>query len=463
MTLAVGAVAFSLCGCPSGTENEIEPVPADSTVVDTTAVDTSKVDTSVVDSVPEDTVIVREKPMVLWIDAEANFKRLETKEGIKLYLDKAQESGFNTIVVDVKPVQGDVLYESDFLEKCTKLSGYTIEDRGFDYCQYFIDQARERKMRILLSTTIMTMGLPDHQGTGGGRGPGYTNPYWDDKFCQEYLATGIQDIRLSTNDATFAFLNPILPEVHDYAVRMVTELCTKYDFDGYCFDYCRWMNIYSDFSDASRDAFTEWSGIEDLVWPDDIFTYESAESTSYNEGRYYKEWIEWRSAVIRDLVRDLRNAAKAVKPDMQIHYWAASWWPLPGTGQNWGSPRYEKVDNYSWATDTYHTTGFADQLDVFQLGAYLNRVFGKTDNESVEYALNRCPKILNGDCDFYGTIQCSNQNFDIKSAVELCLEKSQGCMVFELSHIIRTKAWDKIREAVDESWKELGVNAPLID
>lgn len=58
-----------------------------------------------------------EKPVTLWIDAEANYPRLSTREEISAMLDKARSNGFNAIVLDVKPVKGEVLYESSFLPK----------------------------------------------------------------------------------------------------------------------------------------------------------------------------------------------------------------------------------------------------------------------------------------------------------------------------------------------------------
>ena len=127
---------------------------------------------------PEPEPQIREKPVLLWIDASANFSRLRARPDIRHFLNLAQEAGFNTIIVDVKPVQGDVLYESDFLPKCTKLGITTIENRGYDYLQFFIDEAHKRNMKIIVSTTIMTMGHPTPKG---GTGPGYTDPYWDDK------------------------------------------------------------------------------------------------------------------------------------------------------------------------------------------------------------------------------------------------------------------------------------------
>lgn len=94
---------------------------------------------------PEPAPDVPDKPVVLWIDAEANFARFRAKPDIRHYLDIAHNAGFNTLVVDVKPVQGDVLYESDFLPKCTKLGLATIENRGYDYLQFLsMRRASER-------------------------------------------------------------------------------------------------------------------------------------------------------------------------------------------------------------------------------------------------------------------------------------------------------------------------------
>lgn len=400
----------------------------------------------------EEPVIVAEKPVVLWIDAEANFSRLRNQSNVRRYLDMAEKAGFNTIVVDVKPVQGDVLYDSDFLPACTSLGGAVVENRGYDYLQFFIDEARDRDMKVTVSTTIMTMGLPQSK-----TGPGYTDPYWDDKFCIEYLPEGLVDIRESTAWDVFAFLNPVLPEVREYVMKMVKEIVTKYDFDGYCLDYCRYMNINSDFSEASKKAFEDYAGVTVENFPEDIYTFNSSDKTDINPGKYYNQWVEWRSSVIQSYVTEIRETIKSVKPDVDLEYWAASWWPLPHTGQNWASPSVNMSKSYWWATENYYKTGFADQLDIFQLGAYLSVVDDINNPESVAYAIQRAKSLINKDCTLYGTIQCADASFDIKKAVTLCLEETEGVMVFELSHIINNDKWDDIKAGVDEAWKTLGV------
>lgn len=405
--------------------------------------------------VPDEPVPAAEKPVILWIDAEANFSRLRNKSNITYFLQKARDCGFNTVVVDVKPVQGDVLYQSDFLPTCTTLDGFSIPDRGFDYLQYFIDEVRRLDMKITVSTTIMTMGLPATQ-----TGPAYTDPRWEGKTCIEYLPTGMQDIKHSTEWGVFTFLNPILPEVREYVMRLVEEVVTKYDFDGYALDYCRYCNMHSDFSQASKEAFEKWANVTLSNFPQDIYIYNS--NNEPVPGTYYNQWMEWRASVIRDYIAEINRRVHAIKPDLSLELWAASWWPLPHTGQNWASPKIDasvvsQFGNYLWMTPGYYQTGFADQLDVFQLGAYLERVFGPNDNESVEYAINKAEKLIAGDCTLYGTIGCADAKFDIENAVYLCLKKTAGVMVFELSHVLRNDMWDKIKAGIDRAERELGI------
>ena len=100
-----------------------------------------------------------EKEKMLWFDAEANFERFSKKENITYYLDLAKSTGFNKIVVDVRPVQGDALFKSSYLTPLTDLAGTHIE-RDWNYLQFFIDEAHKRELKVTVSATIFTAGLP---------------------------------------------------------------------------------------------------------------------------------------------------------------------------------------------------------------------------------------------------------------------------------------------------------------
>lgn len=403
---------------------------------------------------PGDTV--RQKPMVMWIDASANFDRLKTKKGIRETLDKAVSFGFNGIVVDVKSSQG-ALYDSKFLPA----HRITIEERGFDYLEYFIQEAKKRNMRVEVSTTIATMGERN-----GKKGPIYTNPEIAEAECVEYRPDGLH--KITENPYAFPAINPAHPNTLEYVKKMITEIFTnpKYEgIDAYVLDYCRYMDYNSDFSDFSRQQFEAYIGETVPNWPEDIYTYNSDAHTSYyhdfTPGKYFALWVEWRSMVIRNLIAEIRATLKAIRPDVDLEVWAASWGPLPATGQNWASPRYKAFNSNWWATNNYHKTGYADLLDTFQLGAYLNKVNGIGDTSSIEYALMYCKDVQLGDCNYWGTFSVADTKFDAEAAAYLCLTKSPGCMVFDLVHISGCGHWNHIKAGVDRAWEKLGVNSPL--
>ncbi len=450
-------VSFSSCTkTPSGSGDEPQ---ADTTVV----VPVTPVDSNYI--APGDTV--REKPLSMWIDASANLQRLGTKARVRNVLTKAREHGFNSIVVGVKPGQGTALYESEFLKPCTTLNGVTVE-RDWDYLEYILEVAKELGMRVEASASVMLMGEE-----GYSNGAIYDDPYFQELECVEYVPTGTYpgQLRKITEGSNFAAINPCHPNTQAYLARMITEIFSnpKYALlDGFCLDYCRYINANSDFSDYSKDTFVAWLAEhypdQSLNnWPVDIYYFKDGVTTDgdYTPGPLYNYWIEWRSSVVQDCVRVARDAMKAVRPDAELSVWAAAWYPLPLTGQNWGSPRYKVVDTNWWATDNYHTTGFADLLDYFQLGSYYPEVTG-WEYGTVQYAINYCRNILQGDCPFWGTISVIEKGFDAAKGVEYCLENSSGCMVFELSHIVAWNLWDKIKEGADKAWEELGVNSPLL-
>ncbi|MDR0823524.1 MAG: family 10 glycosylhydrolase [Prevotella sp.] len=386
------------------------------------------------------------KPKYLWFDSEANFERFASKDSIKYYLDKAKAAGFNQIVVDVRPTQGDVLYKSDFMPLLTEHKGYKVE-RDWDYLQFFIDEAKKRKLKVTVSTTIFPIGKPHTRN-----GAAYRDGRWDGKTAVEYTKSKAMIDVKDDKSKVAAFLNPVLPEAQDYAMKFVEELLTKYDFDSYALDYCRYAGDESDFSEASHIAFEKYIGEKVENFPADIFTWN--DDGSKTPGKFYKQWWEFRSMVIHDFVKKVKEKIKEVKPDVKLEYWAASWIGyLYNQGQNWASKSYDfSSDGYDeWASLNYKNTGFAEHLDVFLCGTYLERIFGMDDNESIEYGLARANRIINGDCAMYGTIYALNHEKNIEDAVYVCLTQSEGLMVFDIVQVIGFNLWDDIKKGIDRA------------
>ena len=54
------------------------------------------------------------KPALMWFDAEANFERFSYPDSIDYYLTKIKSLGFTHAVVDVRPITGEVLFDTEF-------------------------------------------------------------------------------------------------------------------------------------------------------------------------------------------------------------------------------------------------------------------------------------------------------------------------------------------------------------
>ena len=388
----------------------------------------------------------------LWFDAEANFARFASQDSIRYWLDRTVEAGFNRIVVDVKPVEGDVLYKSDFMPELVDFRGTKV-DRTWDYLQVFLDEAAKRNLRVTVSTTIFPVGL-----TATRQGPVYRDSTFDGRTCIQYKPEGMMDIR-DDKPVDIAFLNPAMPENQEWALRFVREILTKYRFDAYALDYCRYPGATADFSEFSHRDFEKFLGHAVERFPEDIFTYDK--DGNRVPGKYYKQWWEFRSMIIRDFVAEVRREIKAIKSDVKLEYWAASWWgALYANGQNWASNSYMPLEDvessyyYIWCSNNYYRTGFAEELDTFLLGAYLERIYGADDNESVEYAINRAERMLRNACTMYGTIQCADPNFDIEEACYYCLKRTAGLMVFDIVHVINNNKWSAIKRGIDRALAE---------
>lgn len=380
---------------------------------------------------------------------DANFERFSQKDSISFYLDKAKETGFNHIVVDVKGVDGFVLYQSDFLPQLKSHGGFYFE-RDWDYLQFFIDEARKRDLGVSVSATTFPIGSQYHNS-----GLIYDMPELENLTCLEYTSEGMKKIETDPTKVA-AFMNPILPESREFALRVITEILNKYDFDGYCLDYCRFPDAESDFSQESKIAFEKYIGEEVENFPSDIYTY-SDDGKSRIAGKHYKKWWEFRSMVIKDFITEVRNTIKATKPDVQLEYWAASWLHgLYQNGQNWASSKSRFYEEYldDWASEDYYKTAFAEQLDVFITGTYLERTWGMDDPESIEYGLHRSNRDINGACAVYGSLYAQNkENFE--DAVYLCLRDTQGLMVFDIIQVIENNLWDEIASGIKRAENEL--------
>lgn len=389
------------------------------------------------------------KPIQMWIDAHANFSRFSQKSNITSYIEKMKETGFNEIYVDVKPGIGYALYDSDILPKLTKWGNETVE-RDWDYLSFWIEEAERLDMSVIASLSVLGYGSTKTQ-----EGLVYDSNRWDGKTQMEMPDNNPEnliDIRDQVNvDA--AMLNPSIPEVQSFVISVIEEIAIKYPkLKGICLDYCRWYGGNYGFGDATISAFETYSGIT-VNNKNDIITPTGGVEPLYGQ------WIEFRSMSITNLVTSIRSKVKTVNPDLELHLWASAHWNSRySVGQNWASKDYKPTTGGVY-TDTYNKTGFADQIDVFSLGAYAEKIW-KTENPgsdwTVENFVTTYSNYILDDCKVYGSIGTyayGNNAPAVSDGVYLCLKNTDGLMVFEISHVINSNQWNAIKEGIERVYK----------
>lgn len=109
---------------------------------------------------------------VMWIDGTANLVRCNSDEKVVNLVAKIKETGFNTIVYDVKPISGEVLYPSKIAPKIEEWRGQTLP-KEFDPLASMSREAKKQGLSLLISLNAFSEGH-----NFNGRGPGYERVEW---------------------------------------------------------------------------------------------------------------------------------------------------------------------------------------------------------------------------------------------------------------------------------------------
>lgn len=109
---------------------------------------------------------------VMWIDGTANLDRCNTEPKIVTLVQKLKTVGFNTIVYDVKPISGQVLYPSKIAPKIEKWKTQTLP-LDFDPLAIMAREAKKSGLTLLISLNAFSEGHNLFKV-----GPGYEHPEW---------------------------------------------------------------------------------------------------------------------------------------------------------------------------------------------------------------------------------------------------------------------------------------------
>ena len=407
----------------------------------------------------------------MWFDCEADYAALSSPDSIEFYLEKCRDLGFGNVVVDMKSIMGEVLYDSNIAPYMGDWDGVT-RSRDYDMFGYFLDYGHKLGLKVFGSLNIFAGG---HNYFDRGIIYG-DKASWQSICYHEGRLTPISEIKTNYN----GMLNPADPEVQQYQIDILKEFAEKYpEMDGIVFDRLRYDEITSDFSELSRRQFEEYAGVTVENFPEDILSWYDADGNrreKYAYGKYFKKWVEYRASVIHDFVVRAHRELKAVNPDLIIGDYTGAWYPTYfHVGANWASRNYDPslVPEYShWATADYRNTGYAEELDIYMTGLYYTLitkddvdratgVVGQRSEAGMDNSLTYCysveggaeiaQKVTMGVVPVIGSIYVEQYLGDFtpfRPAVEQAIKSTGGVMIFDIVHLGRHHLWDELEAAM---------------
>ncbi|MDR0542221.1 MAG: family 10 glycosylhydrolase [Dysgonamonadaceae bacterium] len=383
---------------------------------------------------------------LLWVDATANFPRLSNHtDSIVKYVAMAKEAGFTDLVVDVRPVSGEVLYNSAISSQLKEWKGFT-RTATFDYLDAFITAAKANGLTVYAAINAFTGGhlyspFWEQSNSGMRRVLANQHPDW---IAKSYVWTGsagkIESMWTyygGKGSKVAAFLNPVNPDARAYVLSIINEIVAKYDVKGIVLDRGRFDSLESEFSDVTRAAFENYAGATMTKWPDDVFRWTG--SGVKTDGAYYKKWLEFRASVIYNFFKDAKAVAKASGKEFAAYVgaWYSTYY---NEGVNWASQTYDPSLKYSWATADYKKYGYAEELDFIMTGCYSGTVAGVNNYiaQAQEAVKNVIPVAAGLYVDDYVALEKTGAGKG-KTAFYDCLiagrKGSKNIMVFDMVHL----------------------------
>lgn len=407
------------------------------------------------------------KPRYLWVDASANFNYFANDaKQIESDLKRIKQMGFTDVIVDVRPSEGTVLYDSKVAPQATRLAAwvggsykFVKRTEDFDYLQAFIDVGHRLGLKVNAAMNTFVGGYGGYYGLDS-EGPIFSGDIPAEWAAMDYTSDGLVS-SLDSNTGGTVFLNPANDAVQEYLLKIIAEIAA-YNVDGIILDRCRFddSGLQSDFSDLTKEKFAAYLGSQPSKWPEfskgvtDLPTVLSAEQ---------KSWLAFRAKTIHDFVERASSTVHSVNPSVRFGCYVGAWYSsYYSSGVNWASPSYATHSHYRWANADYDSYGYADHCDFMMLGCYasVKSIYGSGEWTMQGFA-KRGRELLCGDCPCAGGPDIGNstgfenggQGSKLYSTIDACINAADGYFCFDLCHIRMFDYWEAFEDAIDKYLK----------
>ena len=254
----------------------------------------------------------------LWVDTFHS--GIKSSSQINTLVADLRAGNFNAVIPEVRK-RGDAYYASNYEPEASDM---TIADSLAE----LITRAHDTnglQQRIEVHPWIVTYNIWNNQTTAPAEA---NHPY---NLHRDWLTqnnTGAQ-----WDGGNYAF-DPGHPEVQRHTFNVAMDIITRYDVDGFNFDYIRYAGNTWGYHPVSVARFNQRFGRTGLPSPTDT------------------AWMQFRRDQVTALVRKVYLCAIAVKPHVKISADTITWAPAPTSDLGWtnGSAAYRNVlqDWRSW-------------------------------------------------------------------------------------------------------------------
>lgn len=198
-------------------------------------------------------------------------------------IELARKANLNALFVQVRKA-GDSLYKSAYEPKAENLP-----DPNFDALEYIIKRAHASGIEV--HAWVNTYKI--WQGSQRPKSPDHAfnkHPEWINRNDEGLLGKSGNNFGL----------DPGIKEVQEYLYKIYMDVVKKYDVDGIHFDYVRYWDPKFGYSDLAVERYKKETGAKETPYSDD------------------PQWCQWRRDRVTDLVRQVYEGTKALKPWMKV-------------------------------------------------------------------------------------------------------------------------------------------------
>lgn len=399
----------------------------------------------------------------VWIEIQANKELILNKEKFREAMEKCKKTGMTGIILSVKDTTGFVLYNSSLSEH------YSVFDSEFDADTDYVAQCfgiiRSLGMKCYAAFDVFAEGNKKqrHPLMKGFKEGWECEVYGLDDNGKAVIQKSTDEKKLKTvgsiDDFGEIFVNPGREEVCSYELQLLEEFVKKYKPDGIVLDRVRYVGLSTDFSEHSRLAWETYADVTGEKWPEDIYTIAQTED-GWKEvpGKYFGSFFEYRASVIKKFIQSVRKMIDENCPEVEFYDYTGSWYPLYyNVGANWASENYESVE-FPWCDPKkIKKTGYAEIPDRLLSGFYYSDIWMSEAEKkhlpaywySVEGSYEIASKVTDKKEGLVGSLfieQYKEQPERLQEAMSVCFDKTSGCMIFDLSYIIKYDWWDYMKK-----------------